>query len=121
VSGARGARVRLLAAIGLLIAVGGCSSGPEKGTLEGRLLMVGGPPPGTEVPVRGVVTVTNSDGDEAVMRAGEDGRFAAEVAAGRALLKGRSPNFNGGRESCFGAVMVRAGSSVSADVLCQMR
>jgi hypothetical protein len=110
------------AAVGLLILVGGCSSKSSEGTVEGRLLMVGGPPPGVQLPAAGTVIIKSSGGTRITVKVRADGRFKRHVPEGSYSLTGRSPQYNSSRVLCSAAhpVKVRVGSSVSRDVLCQM-
>jgi hypothetical protein len=100
----------------------GCSSGSQTGTVEGRFLMVGGPVPGFSIPVAGTVTVTASDGHRTVLHVARNTRFKTTVAAGNVSVVGRSRYFDGGRDDCQPdhRVVVKAGSAIHADVLCQM-
>jgi ABC-type Fe3+-hydroxamate transport system substrate-binding protein len=83
--GMEGARriavVALVAAAGLLLA-SACSSSSETehGTVRGRLMMVGGSN-NSEIPVSGVITITDADGKKVVVKAVE-GRFTARVRVG---------------------------------------
>jgi hypothetical protein len=116
-----------------LAALCACSSTTHKGTITGTLTMAGGLAPGTSQPVAGEVTVTYSGPDHyeaapntdpiAVVQVGDDGSFSVTVPPGRYDVSGRSPSFGDGTYPCDSAGLVRvtAATSVSADVVCEMK
>jgi hypothetical protein len=95
---------------------------PATGTLHGHLLGVGGPAPGTGRPWTGTITLTGQGLHRDVV-VGHGGAFSVPLPAGNYQLAGRSPSCESGAGQCraTGLVTVRAGRSVTADVLCQMR
>jgi hypothetical protein len=111
----------LLAVVGLLIVVGACSSKSARGTVAGKLLMVGGFRD-VQRPTAGVVTIRSSGGTNTTVNVSADGSFKLQVPVGSYSLTGRSPQFDSSRSLCFAKhqVTVREASPVSVDVLCQM-
>jgi hypothetical protein len=129
------------AAVGLLFAftLAGCGGGDPKtspdptappstlpasvGTLQGRLMMVGGPVANTSTPVPGKLTI-EGNGSTVHADIGEDGRFEIQLAVGAYQISATSPKYNNGKGTCFTSPPVKvlaAGKTVTADVLCQIK
>lgn len=62
-----------------------------QGSIAGTLLRVGGPEPGSAVPVRGQVTAESSAGVKFTVTVGNNGRFVLSLPAGAYQLTGHSP------------------------------
>jgi len=93
------------------------------GTLQGKLLLVGGPAPGTPVPVAGKLTI---DGNGSVVHAdiAADGRFAIQLAPGVYQVSATSPRYNNSDGVCRTSPPVKvlaSGKTVTVDVYCQMK
>jgi hypothetical protein len=118
------------AALSLVVvtAVTGCQhSGPDgitAGTVTGRLLRVGGPAPGSPVPLPGSVTAAGPGGHPSgTVSVGKDGWFTIRnLPVGRYWLTGTSPLIGSGRATCraVAAVRVRTGHVSRADVICSI-
>lgn len=98
-------------------------AGPAEasGVVNGRLLVVGGPAPGSARPLAGNIIVhrgTATDGPVvASAPTGTDGRFSVEVPPGTYELTGASPLVNGGRtSSCLSDPVTVTHSASTADV-----
>ncbi len=118
-----------------LAALCACSSTTAKGTITGTLTMAGGLAPGTSQPVSGEVTVTYSGPDLyadeaapktdpiAAVQVGDDGSFSVTVPPGRYDVSGVSPSYGDGTYPCDSASLIRvtAASSVSVDLVCEMK
>ncbi len=108
------------------------SSQPETaatGTVSGHLFAVGGLVNQTR-PLSGVVFVSGRGNmfvpagpGRFTGAVGSDGEYVVTVPAGRYSVTGRSPQFNGGRTTCFarGPVIVSEGAVVVANVVCPMK
>lgn len=138
----KGAALTTLAALTLLVATSvGCSSAARDtqnrtqalatGTVTGTLQLVGGPAPGAAQPVPGVVYAFTS-GDltgqaSASTPASSNGRFNLSLRPGTYFLAATSPRFSiepaPTAPPCRAeaAVRVTTGTTVDADVLCQLK
>jgi hypothetical protein len=103
-----GAIVALLATAS---AVAGCGSGRAVsttaiGTVAGRFVRVGGPAPGSAVPLPGQVVAIDSAGTRHTVTVGKNGRFRLSLPAGTYRLAGYSPLIQGGKARCSAAHVV---------------
>lgn len=92
-------------------------------TVTGRLLAVGGPPPGASRPMPGTVRLENvATHVVTTVHVGPDGRYSASVSAGSYKVKGRSPLYGNGGYACTAAKTVTATAKTVAvaNVYCQM-
>ena len=123
---ARAAIALTAAAASLLAACSTTSAShpaPEPGYITGVLTRVGGPAPGSAVPLPGHVTATGPT-DSGVAAAGRGGRFRLVLAPGVYHLTGRSPLINSGHLICVAdhPVRVRSGKVTAAvKVICSIR
>jgi hypothetical protein len=70
----------------------GCSSQPTDGrTVTGILVRVGGPAPGSPVPLPGTVVARNVAGGQFTVTTGKNGRFQLSLPLGTYRLTGHSP------------------------------
>ena len=102
--------VRMIAAVasaGLIPLLTACSSSPH-GVVTGKLLGVGGPPPGDVIGLPGHVTARGSAGTQTVM-AGRDGRYTLSLPPGVYHLTGRYKSVR-----CSAVRYVRSSKTVSA-------
>ena len=74
----------------------GCSgqSDPHQ-TVTGLLVRVGGPAPGSPVPLPGTVVAKNAVGGQFTTTTGKDGRFQLSLPPGTYRLTGHSPQVMG--------------------------
>ena len=108
--------------------VAGCQhSGPggiTAGTVTGRLLRIGGPAPGSPVPLPGMVTATAPGGHpSSTVSVGKNGQFTIRnLPVGRYRLTGTSPLIDSGHATCRAAhsVRVRTARVSRADVICSI-
>ena len=86
----------IAAAVASVSILGGCSgqSGPHQ-TVTGLLVRVGGPLPGSPVPLPGTVVAQNAAGGQFTTTTGKDGRFQLSLPPGAYRLTGRSPQMMG--------------------------
>jgi hypothetical protein len=109
------------AALLSLLAVACSVTGPAHGTVTGHLYGVGGPSPGSPRAWPGTVTLTGA-GTQSEVRVGASGAYSVHVPPGRYTLTGHSPQYGGRSYLCraTGPVTVTSGSSVVANVWCQL-
>ena len=69
-------------------------AGPYQ-TVTGLLIRVGGPHPGSPVPLPGTVVARSAAGEQFTTTAGEDGRFQLSLPPGSYELTGYSPEVLG--------------------------
>jgi len=84
------------AAVASVSILAGCSgqSGPHQ-TVMGFLVRVGGPAPGSPVPLSGTVIARNTAGEQFTTTTGNDGRFQLSLPPGTYRLTGHSPQVMG--------------------------
>lgn len=77
--------------------------------VTGTLLLVGGPPPGVSIGVRGRIVARSAAGHRFTTRAGKHGRFLLSLPVGRYRFTGRSPliRVNGRETLCTAQRPVR--------------
>jgi hypothetical protein len=87
----------------------GCTgqSGPHQ-AVTGLFVRVGGPPPGSPVPLPGTVVARNAAGGQFTTTTGKDGRFQLSLPPGTYRLTGHSPQLMGdsNQELCHAARIV---------------
>ena len=91
-----------VASVSILV---GCSgqSGPHH-TVTGLLVRVGGPAPGSPVPLPGTVVAWNAAGEQFTNTTGKNGRFQLSLPPGTYRLTGHSPQVMGdGQQLLCGA------------------
>ena len=118
----------LIAAAGLpLLAActGHGTSAVNAGAVSGSLLRVGGPSPGSPVPLTGQVVATSSAGARFTAAVGGNGRYRLMLSPGTYQVTGHSPMVyvNGAQMLCAAArpVHVSAGKTTSGvDVICSI-
>lgn len=94
------------------------------GTIEGRLLAVGGPAGTEDQLIAGKLRIVGADG--AILRAdvGEDGRYAIQLTPGEYVVTATSPSYQDGKAPCAtdpASTTIKKNETVSADVLCQRK
>ena len=96
-----GAIMTLLAAGSMLA---GCASGATPttapGIVLGQFIRVGGPAPGSPVPLPGQVVAIDSTGTRLAVTVGNNGRFSLSLPAGTYRLIGYSPLIDNGKARC---------------------
>ncbi len=123
-SAVRRAQLTVLTALAALcagVSLAGCSSPPDKGTLDGTLQAVAGPAGTGPLPLSGSVTFHGSDGNIATIDLSANGRFSAHLPVGRYTVAGRSPQFKGGAGECQapGPVTVTNDVTSRVEIDCQ--
>lgn len=93
------------------------------GTVEGKLMMVGGPAGTKPKPIAGKLVIT---GSESTVHAdiGEDGAYAIQLAPGSYRITATSPGFDDGKAICVtepADTKLLAGKTVTADVVCPVK
>ena len=79
----------------------GCSSQPTDGrAVTGILVRVGGPAPGSPVPLPGTVVARNAAGGQFVATTSKNGRFQLSLPLGTYRLTGHSPLMQSGQMLC---------------------
>ena len=87
-------------------------------SVGGRLLISGGPAPGTPRPTGGEVIARNANGQTFSVSVPASGKFFLQLPGGTYSLTGSSPQFGEG-DKCLALVTVPKGESVHENVLCQ--
>ena len=93
------------------------------GVVQGTLQAVGGPGPGTARPLKGSVTLRDSDGTVVTATVGSDGGFLARVPTGTYTVTGRSPAYENGHVDCVssGPATLTVGTTIRVVVVCSER
>jgi len=87
--------------LAVVLAVTGCGGDAPHGSVTGILERVGGPAPGSPVPLPGHVVAVNSAGAQFAVAVGNDGRFSLSLPAGSYQLTGYSPLIEDGKMRCI--------------------
>ena len=116
--------VLLTAATASLVLTSACANThhDSRATITGRLMGVGGPPPGTAHPLSGTVHLENvATHATVVIRVGPKGRYSALVSAGTYEVTAHSPWFGSNQYGCSAQkrVTATAKATAAADVYCQ--
>lgn len=109
----------------------GSSAGPtststevalSRGTVTGDLVRVGGPAPGTTVPLTGTIRFIRA-GESVHLAVGRDGRFSVLLPAGRYDVEGASPRIDDGASPCSRVVqlVVMAGRTITQRLVCDIK
>jgi len=69
-------------------------------TVPGTFVRVGGPAPGSPVPLPGTITARAATGETFTATAGQDGRFKLSLPPGTYRVTGRSPLMQSGQMIC---------------------
>jgi hypothetical protein len=89
----------------------GCASGAASaaapGTVVGQFIRVGGPAPGSPVPLPGVVVTADSGGTRHEVAVGRNGWFRLSLPAGHYRLTGYSPLIGSGKVGCRAEHVIR--------------
>lgn len=114
--------VLVLPAVG---AVAGCASLARHATVTGTLVRVGGPAPGSPVPLPGRIVAIRTDGSRYTAAAGSHGRYQLALPPGTYQLAGYSPlvHANSAEVRCAAehAIHVSARASVvGIEVVCSI-
>lgn len=100
--------VTLLAAVSVIAGCGGgAASRRAPGTVSGQFIRVGGPAPGSAVPLPGHVVAVDPAGTRLTVTVGKNGRFRLSLPAGTYRLAGYSPLIGSGQAECTAAHAVR--------------
>jgi hypothetical protein len=104
-----GAVMTLLVAGSMLAGCGAQRPAPKTapGTVAGEFIRVGGPAPGSPVPLPGQVVAVESAGTRLTVTVGNDGRFSLSLPAGTYRLSGYSPLIDSGKARCSAEHAVR--------------
>lgn len=97
------------------------ASAAQTGVVQGTLEAVGGPAPGPGRPLKGSITLRESDGTAFTATVGSDGVFVVRVPTGTYAITGRSPLYEGGNTDCVssGSVILSVGATIDVIVTCQ--
>jgi hypothetical protein len=117
-----GARRRTGIALVAVALLAGCSpEETETALINGSLTQVGGPAPGSAVPLSGKVAFT-SDDRTVTVNVREDGRFTAHLPPGFWSVRGFAPNAQGALVPCSAPpeqVLLVGGQVTQHDVVCR--
>jgi hypothetical protein len=128
-------RSRSALVLSLSFALAGCSAAdvsagaptrtPERGTVDGRLVALGGPAPGAARPLSGTVKLTRTTDTTppTTLVVDGNGRFSTTMRTGTYRALGHSPSFGDGAYACVAdsEITVAAGRTTHVDVVCPMR
>jgi hypothetical protein len=76
-------------------------------TVTGKFVRVGGPAPGSPVPLPGTITARAATGQTFTARAGSNGRFTLSLPPGTYRVSGRSPLIQSGQMVCGATALLR--------------
>jgi len=118
--------------IGAAIAIGAVITGcggqvaaqqDARQTVTGKLVRVGGPAPGSPVPLPGQIVARDAQGHVFRTTAGRNGRFRLSLPPGTYRLTGHSPRIQDGKALCAAAKPVRvtkASAAAGIQVVCSI-
>ena len=112
-------------ALGILA---GCSADPPSGgiqqsvtqqtmtqhTVTGTFVRVGGPAPGSLVPLPGTITARAATGQTFTAKARSNGRFTLSLPPGTYRVSGRSPLIQSGQMVCSATALLRVSRDMPA-------
>jgi hypothetical protein len=107
--------------IAVLASCGG-SAGYHQ-TVPGTFVRVGGPAPGSPVPLPGTITARAATGETFTARAGRNGRFTLSLPAGAYRVTGRSRLMQSGQMVCVATAelhVLRGNPAASVTVVCSI-
>jgi hypothetical protein len=111
------------AAAGALIMTG-CSGHPTAAqVVTGRLVRVGGPAPGSPVPLPGSIKAVDAAGHAYAAKADQSGRFRLTLPPGVYTLTGHSPLISSGKQLCAAGGRLRVSGTLpprSIQVICSI-
>jgi len=91
-----------------LAGLAGCAGHPGyHQAVPGTFVRVGGPSPGSPVPLPGTVTARAATGGTFTATAGRDGRFTLSLPPGAYQVTGRSPLMQSGQMICAATAELR--------------
>lgn len=126
-------RIGAAVAIGAAVFAAGCAAGCVAGcdspatayqVISGQLVRVGGPAPGSAVPLPGQIEARDASGNVFRATAGNDGRFRLSLPPGTYRLAGHSPLIQDGKALCSAAKPVHvtnANAAAGIRVVCSVR
>jgi hypothetical protein len=87
-------------AVGIAVLTGRGSSPGYHQAVPGTFARVGGPAPGSPVPLPGTITARAATGETVTATAGRDGHFKLSLPPGAYRVTGRSPLMQSGQMIC---------------------
>lgn len=121
-------------ALGIALVVGSCTkiATPSQGdqqrvdqqTVTGKFVRVGGPAPGSPVPLPGTITARSVTGQTFTAMATRNGRFELLLPPGRYHVTGRSPLMQSGQMICgatTGLLVTHGKAAGPVTVICSIR
>jgi hypothetical protein len=86
----------------------GCGGSPGyQQAVRGTFVRVGGPAPGSPVPLPGTITASATTGQTFTATAGKNGRFTLSLPPGSYHVSGRSPLIQSGQMTCNATAELR--------------
>ena len=110
--------------MGITVLAGCSGSGGYQQNVTGKFVRVGGPAPGSPVPLPGTITARAATGQTFTATAGSDGRFKLSLPPGSYRVTGRSPLMQSGQMICGAGARLRVARSKPAapvTVVCSIR
>jgi len=102
----------------------GCGGNPGyRQPVSGMFLRVGGPAPGSPVPLPGTITARAATGEMFTATAGRNGRFTLSLPPGAYRVTGRSPLMQSGQMVCAATAelhVIRAEPARPITVVCSI-
>jgi hypothetical protein len=107
-------RVVAVLVAGMAVLVGCAGSPAGQQAVSGTFMRVGGPAPGSPVPLPGTITARAATGQTFTASAGQNGRFTLSLPPGRYHVTGRSPLMQSGQTACSAEEELQVTSGKSA-------
>lgn len=92
--------VAIVVLAGCAGSAGGAGSPAYQQAVSGTFMRVGGPAPGSPVPLPGTITARAATGQTFTAPAGQNGRFTLSLPPGSYHVSGRSPLMQSGQTAC---------------------
>jgi hypothetical protein len=100
--------------VGIAVLAGCAGSPADQQAVSGTFMRVGGPAPGSQVPLPGTITARAVTGQTFTASAGQSGRFTLSLPPGLYHVTGRSPLMQYGQAACPATAELRVPRANSA-------
>lgn len=101
-------------AAGICVVAGCGGSRGYRQSVPGTFVRVGGPAPGSAVPLPGTITARSAGGESFTATAGKNGRFKLPLPPGGYHVTGRSPLMQSGQMICSAPAELRVTRGIRA-------
>jgi hypothetical protein len=113
-----------------IVVLAGCASSASSASspayqqaVSGTFMRVGGPAPGSPVPLSGTITARADTGQTFTASAGQNGSFTLSLPPGSYHVTGRSPLIQSGQSACPATAelrVIRGKSAAPVSVVCSV-